>query len=113
MVPTQSNEKRKVYSTNGAGTHGYPFGKKQPWYQPYIIDTINFKWITVLKIKTKTIKLLKKKQKQTQETVRETYFEKRQKIFKTQKAIIMHEKMISYGTSKLKSSAHQKTMLSK
>lgn len=109
-VPKQYNEKRKVYLTNYAGIHGYLLGKnkKKPWHQPY--TTINFKWIILLKIKTKTINLLLKKY--THKRMRETYLEQRQKFLRTQKAIIRCEKMINYATSKLKS-AHQKTQLSK
>lgn len=39
----QSNKAWNVYSTNGAGAHGFPFGKKEPRHQPYVIYTINFK----------------------------------------------------------------------
>lgn len=45
--------------------------------------------------------------------MRKIYFEQKQKFLKIQKTIIMHEKVINYGTTKLNSFAHQKTLLGK
>lgn len=54
-----------------------------------------------------------KASKRKYEDMRETYFEGRQTFLKTQKSITTHEKIINYTTSKLKSAAHQNTLLSK
>ena len=49
---------RMIFSTNDAGTTGHPLAKNKSGHRPYTLYKNNFKRITDLNVKCKTIKLL-------------------------------------------------------
>lgn len=96
---------RMIFLINVAGSTGYLMGKNVSWHLPHMIEKMNFRWITGVNVKGKTIKLWEDNIKYLYDLRVGNDF-----IKKIQKALTIKEKTEELYCVKSKNSVHNDTI---